>query len=276
MFNIHLEEKLGLLHIAMTADPLTGAFCLHRDEMKDIVLREEVNEEVKLRDELFFKNMEALEHTLTLATFYEEGVRGDWIVTQDDFISSNSPYRDFFMLDHAESGQKTNATIIYQIKDYDMVGPYEHHKGRTDCHEDGSCDTKPWLFIKVIFSNKHFGELKLNRNNGKLTLDYSKDEVLSFSEIVLEMEFPLAKSHLLINKPKRSFRATKPARATVTLPGLATTRECEDLDFSFQVRSEELIKYVVEDQGDSCFPYTIEGKFYLDLSEEEKIEEKVE
>ena len=88
MFNINLYEKQGLVYIAMTADPLTGEFCLHRDEMSDIALLEEHREDIKLRDELFFKNMEALEHTLTKATFFEEGVRGDWIVTQDDFVSS--------------------------------------------------------------------------------------------------------------------------------------------------------------------------------------------
>lgn len=55
----------------------------------------------------------------------------------------------------------------------------------------------------------------------------------------------------------------------MTLPGLAATKTCDDLTFSFQVRSEELIKYIVEDQSDNCFPYTVEGKFYLDMTEEE-------
>ena len=50
------------------------------------------------RDDLFFKNLEALESTLTIASFGEDGVLGDWVVTRDDLYSSQAQFRDFFML----------------------------------------------------------------------------------------------------------------------------------------------------------------------------------
>ena len=58
-----------------------GTWCLHRDVLKDVPLEEELDPKIKVRDDLFFKNLEALEHTLTVATFDEDGVKGDWMVT---------------------------------------------------------------------------------------------------------------------------------------------------------------------------------------------------
>ena len=50
---------------------------------------------------------------------------------------------------------------------------------------------------------------------------------------------------------------------------------CDDVTFSFQVRNE-YIKYILEDAADSCFPFTVEGKWHLDLTKEEELEEQME
>lgn len=86
------------------------------------------------------------------------------------------------------------------------------------------------------------------------------------------MVYTLDERHLLINKQKRSFRAQKPKLAHVSIDDNLTVKECEDVTFSFQVRNE-YIKYILEDQADACFPLTVEGKWHLDFSEEELLEE---
>ena len=112
-----------------------------------MAFEQELDPKIVKRDDLFLKNLEALEHTLTMATFDEAGVPGDWIVTQDDFYSSNSLYRDFFTHQLEQGGlYDTNATVIYKVKDYDLVGPADFHADRPmDKFRDGKYDNKPWL-----------------------------------------------------------------------------------------------------------------------------------
>mmetsp|Transcript_3438 Transcript_3438/g.4552 ORF Transcript_3438/g.4552 Transcript_3438/m.4552 type:complete len:199 (+) Transcript_3438:555-1151(+) len=197
-----------------------GEWCLHRDEMSDVALAEEHDPEVKVRDDLFFQNIEALEHTLTMAHFSENGVEGDWIVTQDDLYSSSSLYRDFF-LDHNESGQEISANIVYKVKDYDLVGPNDFHADRPlDKFRSGIYNNKPWLQIKVTFENKHFGKLRLDKLSGAVNHHESTSGKRSSNKLTIELVYPLDEKHLSINKPKRSFRAARPVSAFLTIPSL--------------------------------------------------------
>ena len=81
MFEIELYEEQGKVKINMKASPLSGTFCLHRDTLPAVVLEEEADPKIIERDDMFFKNLEALEYTLTVASFEQSGVRGDWFVT---------------------------------------------------------------------------------------------------------------------------------------------------------------------------------------------------
>ena len=79
----------------------------------------------------------------------------------------------------------------------------------------------------------------------------------------------------MINKAKRSFRASRPKLAHAQLNDGFTKTECTDMTFSFQVRNS-YIKYILEDQTDQCIPFTIEGKWHLNFSKDEELEELVE
>ena len=113
-------------------------------------MQEEIDLDVMQRDNLFFKNMEALESTLTVATFDEQGVAGTWKVTQDDLYESSSMYKDFFMLADEQVSEKTEAYVIYRLKDYDLVGPNDFHADRRFDKLRDSYD-HPWLSIEIIF-----------------------------------------------------------------------------------------------------------------------------
>ena len=52
-------------------------------------------------------------------------------------------------------------------------------------------------------------------------------------------------------------------------------KDCKDVSFSFQVRSD-YIKYILLDPAGECFPYTIEGKWHLNMTEDEEMEELIE
>lgn len=54
-----------------------------------------------------------------------------------------------------------------------------------------------------------------------------------------------------------------------------TSADCNDITFQFQQR-ETYVKYILEDPDDGCFPYSIEGKWYVDETKDEKIEAAVE
>lgn len=262
MFEIMLQWKNGKLNVHLSAEPVMGSWCLHRDILKDVPLEEELDPKIKVRDDLFFKNLEALEHTLTVATFDEDGVKGDWMVTQDDYYSSNALYRDFFALDPQKGLQHNNATVIYKVKDYDLVGPVDFHSDRSiDKFRQGIYDNKPWLQIMMIFGNQHQGKLKLDTMTGVVNHHPENDKNKAPNQYKMELEliYPLDEKHLLINKPKRSFRATKPRSAFLRIEGMQVDQQCNDLSFAFQVR-EEHIKYIIEDHNDSCLPYTVEGK----------------
>ncbi len=80
-FNIVISERDGEVFFSLKANPLQGDLCLHRDEFPATQLEEETDELIMKRDDLFFKNLDAVEHTLTVATFEPSGVQGDWLVT---------------------------------------------------------------------------------------------------------------------------------------------------------------------------------------------------
>ena len=150
------------------------------------------------RDNLFFKNMEALESTLTVATFDEQGVAGTWVVDQDDLYESESMYKDFFLLSDSNASEHTESYVIYKLKDYDFVGPDDFHEDRRfDSHRD-SVDS-PWLSIDIKF--------------------YEAGQKRKKKELELQLSYRLDLRHLMINKSKRSFRASKPDKATVLANG---------------------------------------------------------
>ena len=51
--------------------------------------------------------------------------------------------------------------------------------------------------------------------------------------------------------------------------------ECSDLTLMFRVHDEFVI-YALEDQDDKCFPYTVEGKWHLQMTKDEELEDLVE
>ena len=83
-----------------------------------------------LRDYNVFNNIEALEYTLTVATFADEGVKGTWSVASDELANSSARYKDFFMLVDEQVSERTKSIVTYRIKDYDFFGPPEFHLDR--------------------------------------------------------------------------------------------------------------------------------------------------
>ena len=149
--------------------------------------------------------------------------------------------------------------VTFAIKDYDLVGPEDFHKDRSlDKYRSGAYDNKPWLQVNITFTSAILVGKKTDK----------QAELMS-----LELAFPLDENHLQINKPKRSFRAQKPISAKVSKAD--AFQKCNSLTFAFQVRNE-YIKYILEDQGDECFPFTVEGKWHLNFTEEEAREELLE
>lgn len=147
MFEIVLSEVDGVVNIQYDADALAGDFCLHRDQIPTTPLQSEPRISIMKRDDMFFKNLESLESTLTVATFGEDGILGDWLVTRDDLYSSSANFRDFFMLSSDRIVEKTNATVIFRVKNYDMVGPADFHEhiSLKDKQKEGY--GKPWFEI---------------------------------------------------------------------------------------------------------------------------------
>jgi hypothetical protein len=86
----------------------------------------------------------------------------------------------------------------------------------------------------------------------------------------VDLVFPLDEKHLLISKRLRSFRATKPKITKVTIDGVVAA-DCSDINLSFQVRNS-YITYILTDTKDTCFPFTIEGKWHMDFTEDESLE----
>jgi hypothetical protein len=73
-FSITISERDGEVHFSLSTKPLNGDLCLHRDEFPALQLQEETDELIMQRDDMFFKNLDAVEHTLTAATFDPKGV----------------------------------------------------------------------------------------------------------------------------------------------------------------------------------------------------------
>ena len=204
------------------------------------------------RDDLFFKNLDALENTLTVATFWPQGVNGTWIVDQDDLYNSDAFFKDQFMLVEDDEDELTVSSVVFKIKDYDMVGPEDFHADRSldKLRDDWG---KPYLSIDIKFK----------------PADKEKDT------LNLKLVYPLEERHLMIARAKRDFRSSKPKVAHVSLNDGFTTKECDGLNFSFQVRNS-YVKYVLDDQTDNCFPYTVEGKWHLNMTGDEELEQLVE
>ena len=79
----------------------------------------------------------------------------------------------------------------------------------------------------------------------------------------------------MINKAKRSFRATKPSSAHVMSNGAGASQDCSSLTLMFRVL-DSFVTYALEDQNDECFPYNVEGKWHLELTKDEELESLVE
>ena len=149
-FNIQMTEKDGQVHIELLAAALADTECLHRDKLEVTPLEEEKDMATMIRDDRFFKNLESLESILTVATFDSQGVFGTWKVTQDDLYTSQAKYKEFFMLVDEEVSEKTVSSVVYKIKDYDLVGPEDFHADRAlDKNRDEY--GRPWLSIDIQF-----------------------------------------------------------------------------------------------------------------------------
>lgn len=91
----------------------------------------------------------------------------------------------------------------------------------------------------------------------------------------IKMIFPMDDSHLLINKKKSSFRSQTPKITRVELNGVR--KNCKDVTIQFQVvYKSDYIRFVINDPNDTCFPFTVEGKWHLELSNEEELEVLIE
>ena len=249
LIDVELQEVDGQVNIAMMADALAGGSCLHRDSLESATLEAETDIAIMERDDLFFSNLEAMESMLTVATFKDTGVEGTWFVTQDDFYSSQAEFKNYFALTSYDKPEKPYSSVIFKVKDYDMVGPAEFHEDR-DKDTNRDAYGKPWFEIIVKF---------------KSTFEQPLD---------LTLVYPLDDKRLLINKNKRSFRASVPKIAHVKgFDGKSI--DCGNLSLSFQVVNS-YIKYILSDPEDQCLPYMVEGKWHLDFTKDEELEQLVE
>jgi len=76
--------------------------------------------------------------------------------------------------------------------------------------------------VNITFTSALIGRVSADKQSRK-----------QMEKMTLELVYPLDEAHLLIHKPKRSFRASKPAKATVTMEASQLSRQCDDLTFSF-------------------------------------------
>ena len=155
-----------------------------------------MDQEVMAKDNLFFKNIEAIESILTVASFDKQGIAGTWKVTQDDLYSSHSKYKDFFMLVNEQVSEQTESYVNFEVKNYDYVGPPSFHQDdEFDPFRDAY--THPWLSIRITMMEPGH---KRHKNQMQFSMVYKLDE-----------------RHLSINKSKRSFRPNKPDKMFVTV-----------------------------------------------------------
>lgn len=131
----------------MDVAPLAGEHCLHKDEIIRTKLEKETDVNIMVRDDIYFKNLEAVEKVLTVASFREEGIRGTWLVGQDDLLFSKSTFRDWFALTKTDKVEKTSSKVVYTIEDYDLVGPDDFHMDRSLDKLRNNIYNKPWLNV---------------------------------------------------------------------------------------------------------------------------------
>lgn len=178
-----LKEENERIIFEMEATAVAGGSCLHRDSVANVVLQEETDADIKIRDDLFFKNLAALESTLTLGVFNKKGIEGHWQVRNEDLYASKSRFRSFFM--SQDKNEEPAASVVFKIRDYDMVGPAEFHEDRSlDKLRNDKYD-HPFFELRITF-----------------TMATSKQD-----NLMLVMMYPLEDRHLLINQVKRSFRS---------------------------------------------------------------------
>jgi len=80
MIDIVLSEIDGEVNIELKAEAMAADECLHRDYIPMVALEAETSHNIMARDDLLFKNLDAIENTLTVASFNNGGVNGDWFV----------------------------------------------------------------------------------------------------------------------------------------------------------------------------------------------------
>ena len=157
-------------------------------------------------NDIWFQNLQSLESTLSTAIFHEDGVEGYWYVEQEDLYSSNSYYKDFFVMAEAAEKGDMSSEVVFEVKDYDLVGPPDFHKGFEQYSRPSS--GKPWFQMQI-----------------KL---HSQDD----RQMNIKAIFPMTDNHLLINREKSSFRAQTPKVLRVETNG-EHPRECKNVTIQF-------------------------------------------
>ena len=133
------EDGAGRVKMELETSSLVDGDCIHRDKIESMVLEEEKDQSLIAKDNLFFKNLEAIESVLTIASFDEQGVAGTWKVTQDDWYESHSHFKDFFKLQNEEVSEHTESYVNFEIMNYDYLGPELFHEDHDfDKLRDGS------------------------------------------------------------------------------------------------------------------------------------------
>ena len=99
---------------------------------------------------MFFMNMQAIETIFNDKVFLTDSIKGNWIVENDDLYTSQSKYRNFFYYEDASYLEHTVSSVVFKIKNYDLVGPADFHE---DDKLDPLMDNKgmPWLSVDIKF-----------------------------------------------------------------------------------------------------------------------------
>ena len=72
-----------------------------------------------------------------------------------------------------------------------------------------------------------------------------------------------------INKVKRYFHASTPKANHMEYNGIAVNKECQGMTLTFEVEPS-YISYALDDFQDECLPFTVEGKWHINMTDEEE------